>query len=99
MSDFDNPYGERMSKMPWVTAACAGAGLLLGVAVAAMIAIKAQVVPRIIFPVCGAIGFVLGVVVGVTLDTLVFKPLRDKREKRERKRRRQREKQEGRWQS
>jgi MFS family permease len=101
MSHFEDPFEERLSKMPWAVATCAVVGTILGLVVAALIAAQTGGVgvPRFLFLLLGGIGFVLGVAVGVTLDTLVFKPMRDRKAKRERRRRRrQREKEsEGRW--
>jgi membrane protein YqaA with SNARE-associated domain len=100
MPDFEDPFQERLSKMPWAVATCAVVGTMLGLVVAALIAAQTGGVgvPRFLFLMLAGIGFVLGVVVGVTLDTLVFKPMRDRKAKRERRRRRQREKEtEGRW--
>ncbi len=93
MSLDENPFYERMKKMPPAIAVCAGIGGALGAIPGAVLAshipsIRAMVFVLMLF-VSG--GFVLGVFAGVTLDTLVFKPRRDKEERRQKRLRRRME--------
>jgi hypothetical protein len=90
MSYDENPFFERFKKMPVAIAACAAIGGVLGAIPAALVAsyvISIRLAILFFLLIMGA-GFCLGVVVGVTLDTLVFKPRRDREEKRQRRLRR-----------
>jgi hypothetical protein len=91
MSDDDDPSRIRWEKMSPVIAAFAGGGILLGVLIAALIVGGTEwgrSGARLVFSVFGCGGFVVGLVVGVTVDTLVFQPLREKKRKRRRRRER-----------
>jgi hypothetical protein len=86
----ENPFFERLKKMPVAIAVCAIIGGILGAIPAAIVAshVVGVLFPILLFLLIMGGGFSLGVVVGVTLDTLVFKPWRDKEEKRQRRLRR-----------
>jgi uncharacterized membrane protein YgaE (UPF0421/DUF939 family) len=89
----ENPFLERLKKMPPVIAVCAVIGAAIGAIPAVLIArhiisIRATVG---IFTLFMGGGFCLGVIVGVTIDTLVFRPRREKEEKRQRRLRRRME--------
>ena len=99
MSLQENPFFERLRKMPPAVALCAVLGAVLGAIPAALVAnamltIRGQIA---MFALILAAGFCLGVVVGVILDTAVFKPLRDKEEKRRRRQRRREEARQKKW--
>jgi hypothetical protein len=86
----DDPFMERLRKMPLAVATCAVIGAGLGAIPAAVVASYVISIrfTIILFMLLMGGGFCLGVIVGVTLDTLVFKPRRDKEEKRQQRRRR-----------
>ena len=89
----ENPFLERLKKMPLVTAICAVIGAVVGaipgvVVASYVIGIRARAIAFTLF--MGG-GFCLGVVIGVTIDTLVFLPRREKEEKKQRRRRRRME--------
>jgi fructose-specific phosphotransferase system IIC component len=95
----ENPFFERLRKMPPVIAVCAVVGAVLGAIPAALVAnamltIRGQIA---MFGLILAAGFCLGIAVGVILDTAVFKRLRDKEEKRRRRKRRREEARERKW--
>jgi hypothetical protein len=95
MSLDENPWLERLRKMPAVTAGFALLGMCIGAGLAAVVVFSGYIISiraRFwIFCLITTVGFCLGTAIGVVLDTLVFKPRRDKREKRERRRRRKQE--------
>jgi len=89
----DNPFFERLMKMPPAIALCAIFGGILGAIPAVLVAnemltLQGQIA---MFGLILAGGFCLGVVIGVIVDTALFKPRRDKEAKRRRKRERRRE--------
>src|SRR5205823_78660 len=86
----ENPFMERLRKMPPVIAICAVIGAGLGAIPAAVVGshvISIRLAIFLFMLIMGG-GFCLGILVGVTLDTLVFKPRRDKEERRRQRRRR-----------
>jgi len=95
----DNPFFERLLKMPPAVAVCSVTGAVLGSIPAILVAkemltIRGQIA---MFALILAAGFCLGVVIGVILDTAVFKRLREKEEKRRRRKRRREEARERQW--
>ena len=99
MSFQENPFFERLRKMPLAVAVCSVLGAVLGAIPAALVAkemltIRGQIA---MFGLILAAGFCLGVVVGVILDSAVFKPLRDKEDKRRRRQRRREEERQRKW--
>jgi uncharacterized membrane protein YgaE (UPF0421/DUF939 family) len=99
MSFQENPFFERLRKMPLAVAICATLGGALGAIPAilvanAMLTLQGQIA---MFGLILAACFCLGVVVGVILDTALFKPRRDQEEERRRRQRRREEARQRRW--
>jgi hypothetical protein len=96
----EDPFEERWNKMPRVIAGFAMGGALLGGIIAAIIVAETVGIRgggRAIIGLVSCAGFCLGLVVGVTVDTLVFKPLRENKRKRRRRRNRDDDRREA-WQ-
>jgi hypothetical protein len=89
MSYDEDPFDERLNKMPAVIAGFAVGGAILCGAIAALVlgaSIGLARGARAIIGLIACAGFFVGLGVGVVVDTLVFKPLREQKRKRRRRR-------------
>ena len=88
MSFDEDPVAERMRRMPLTVLICSAIGACLGAIPGAVVMshVRPMRLAALLFLLLAGGGFVIGIVVGVTLDTFVFEPRRAKEEKRRRRR-------------